>query len=240
MSSAKKSNKQLYSLQQIKIPVSISRIDLEKVNCYLIEVEEGFILIDTGFSRSRSKIDTFLSNKGLTPENQKLKLILLTHGDFDHTGNAKYLKEKYNSRIALHNDDIGMVEHGDITWNRNMNVFLRILGKLMTVVLGMQLKKEDRFLPDIVLENEQRLDEYGLAAKIITLPGHSKGSVGVLTEDGHFFCGDILENIEQPEQAKMVSDKNDMKQSIEKIDSLEFKYAYPGHGKPFEKKKLHL
>ncbi|MFW9853007.1 MAG: MBL fold metallo-hydrolase [Candidatus Thorarchaeota archaeon] len=240
MSSMKNSEKQIVSIQQFKIPVSISRIDLEKVNCYLIETEKGFILIDTGFTKNRSKIDAFLSNKGITPENQRLKLILLTHGDFDHTGNAKYLKEKYNSEIALHNDDIGMVEHGDITWNRNMNVFLRILGKLMTILLGMQLKKEDRFLPDIVLENEQKLDEYGLSAQIISLPGHSKGSVGVLTEDGHFFCGDILENIEQPDQAKMVSDKDDMLQSVEKISSLEFKYVYPGHGKPFEKKELQL
>ncbi|MHA1952563.1 MAG: MBL fold metallo-hydrolase [Candidatus Heimdallarchaeaceae archaeon] len=223
---------------QFKIPASISRIDLEKVNCYLVKAEEGFILIDTGFSKSRPIIDAFLSNKGITSENQKLKLILLTHGDYDHTGNAKYLKEKYHSEIALHNDDIGMVEHGDISWNRNMNVFLRILGKLMTVVLGMQLKKEDRFLPDIVLEDGQKLDEYGLSAKIITLPGHSKGSVGVLTEDGHFFCSDILENIEQPGPAKMVSDTNDMNQSIEKIGSLTFKYAYPGHGRPFEKQSL--
>ena len=236
----KKNGKQIVTIQQLKVPNSISIIDLEKVNCYLIETENGFILIDTGFSKIRLTIDAFLSNKGITPENKKLILILLTHGDFDHTGNAKYLKEKYNSKIAIHNADIGMVEHGDITWNRNMNVFLRILGKLMTVLLGMQLKKEDRFLPDIVLKNEQKLDEYGLSARVITLPGHSKGSVGVLTEDGHFFCGDILENIEQPEQAKMVSDESDMKQSIEKIGSLEFKYVYPGHGRPFEKRDLYL
>ena len=238
MNYVEESEKQLDSISKFKFPDFISRIDLEKVNCYLIETDKGFILIDTGFSKSRLKIDAFLSNKGITPENQKLKLILLTHGDFDHTGNAKYLKEKYNSRIALHNDDIGMVENSDISWNRNMNAFMRILGKLMTVLLGMQLKKEDRFVPDIVLENEQKLDEYGLSAEIIALPGHSKGSIGVLTEDGHFFCGDILENIKQPGQANMVSDSRAIKQSIDKINSLEFKYVYPGHGRPFEKKLL--
>jgi len=226
------------SLQQIKTPDFVSIIELEKVNCYLIETEKGFILIDTGFSSKRSSIDDFLLNKGITSENRKLNLIIITHGDFDHTGNARYLKAKYNSKIALHNNDIGMVEHGDISWNRNMNVFLRIMGKMMTVLLGMQLKKEDRFLPDIVLENKQRLDEYGLHATIITLPGHSKGSIGILTDDGHFFCGDILENTKQPGPASMVSDSKDMKESIEKIESLEFKYAYPGHGKPFEKKSI--
>ena len=101
----------------MNIPHSISIIDLEKVNCYLIETEQGFVLIDSGFSRSRSKLDTFLLNKGITPDNQKLKLILLTHGDFDHTGNAKYLKEKFHTITALHNDDIGMVEYGDISWS---------------------------------------------------------------------------------------------------------------------------
>ena len=105
----------------------------------------------------------------------------------------------------------------------------------MTVVLDVKLKKEDRFVPDIILENNQILVEYGLTAKIITLPGHSKGSVGVLTEDGHFFCGDILENLEKPEQTSLVSDKEAMEQSMEKIETLEFKYVYPGHGKPFEK-----
>ena len=240
MSSTKKGGKQIDSVQQLKIPATISILDLDKVNCYLIETEKGFILIDTGFSKSRLIIDVFLSNNGITPENQKLKLILLTHGDFDHTGNARYLKEKYNSAIAMHNDDIGMVDHGDISWNRNMNAFMRILGKLMTVLLGMQLKKDDRFLPDIILENEQKLDEYGLSAEIITLPGHSKGSIGVLIEDGHFFCGDILENNKQPDRAKMVSNSNGMKKSIEKISSLEFNYVYPGHGRPFEKKMLHL
>ncbi len=240
MNNAKEGKTQIVPIQQFKIPDFISRIDLEKVNCYLIETEKGFILIDTGFSKSRSALDAFLSNKGITSKNQKLKLILLTHGDFDHSGNAKYLKEKYNSKIAIHNDDIGMVEYGDISWNRNMSAFLRVLGKLVTVFLGMQLKKKDRFFPDIILENEKRLDEYGLDAKILALPGHSKGSVGVLTNDGHFFCGDILENIKQPEQASMVSDSNDMKQSIAKIESLEFKYAYPGHGRPFEKKIMSL
>ena len=224
----------------MNIPDSISIIDLEKVNCYLIETQQGFILIDTGFSKSRSILDAFLSNKGITSENQKLKLILLTHGDFDHTGNARYLQEKYNSKIALHNADIGMVEYGDITWNRNMNIFLRILGKLMTVLLGMQLKKKDRFVPDIILKDHQKLGEYGLSASIISLPGHSKGSVGVLTEDGHFFCGDVLENIDEPNQAKMVSDDNAMKESIEKIGSLDFKFVYPGHGRLFEKKSCQL
>ena len=34
-----------------------------------------------------------------------LKLIVLTHGDFDHTGNAAYLRHKYAIKIAMHFDN---------------------------------------------------------------------------------------------------------------------------------------
>ena len=69
MSTAIKGEKQIDFIQQFNIPDSISIIDLEKVNCYLIETEKGFVLIDTGFSKSRSTLDAFLSNKEITPEN---------------------------------------------------------------------------------------------------------------------------------------------------------------------------
>jgi glyoxylase-like metal-dependent hydrolase (beta-lactamase superfamily II) len=42
-----------------------------------------------------------------------LALIVLAHGDFDHTGNGAYLRQKYGARMATHRDDLGMVERGD-------------------------------------------------------------------------------------------------------------------------------
>ncbi|NUQ04870.1 MAG: MBL fold metallo-hydrolase [Anaerolineae bacterium] len=34
-------------------------------------------------------------------------MILLTHGDFDHCGNAAHLRRKYQTRVAMHLDDRG-------------------------------------------------------------------------------------------------------------------------------------
>jgi glyoxylase-like metal-dependent hydrolase (beta-lactamase superfamily II) len=42
----------------------------------------------------------------------KLKLIVVTHGDFDHVGNCAKLQQKYKSRIAIHKEDSQLVEHG--------------------------------------------------------------------------------------------------------------------------------
>ena len=89
---------------------------LGDVNCYLIETDAGFVLIDTGASNKRVELENELANAGCQPG--RLDLIVLTHGDFDHTGNAAYLGKKYGARIAMHRADSGMVERGDMFCNR--------------------------------------------------------------------------------------------------------------------------
>src|SRR5512136_660258 len=87
------------------------------VNCHLIRTDDGFILIDTGRAKKRGAIERQLEDAGCHPGN--LRLIVLTHGDFDHSGNAAYLRRKFGGRIAMHEADCGMVERGDMLWNRS-------------------------------------------------------------------------------------------------------------------------
>jgi glyoxylase-like metal-dependent hydrolase (beta-lactamase superfamily II) len=35
----------------------------------------------------------------------KLNLILITHGDFDHTGNAAFISGRFRLKTAMHLDD---------------------------------------------------------------------------------------------------------------------------------------
>ena len=70
------------------------------VNCYLVRTSDGFILIDTGRTNKRGVIEKELEKAGCQPEN--LALIVLTHGDFDHCGNAAYLRKKFGTQIAMH------------------------------------------------------------------------------------------------------------------------------------------
>lgn len=166
-------------VQEIKI------IRYSDVNCYLLTTEKGLVLIDTGFSKNRVDIERELESAGCTPET--LKLVLLTHGDFDHSGNAAYFREKYSAKIAMHLDDEGMVEKGDLFYNRNPNFLMRIMGKIMLFFLKGGLKKDDRFKPDLHIDDGYNLLMFGLDATVIYVPGHSKGSIGILTSIGDFF-----------------------------------------------------
>lgn len=218
------------------IPYTITRIEANQTNCYLVEVEDIFFLIDTGFTKDRESIESMLTKSGCVPGT--LKLIILTHGDFDHTGNCAYFREKYGCSVAMHYADVGMVEQGDFFWNRENRTITKILGRLMISALRMTLKKEDRFTPDILLEDMQDLSKFGFDADVVHIPGHSKGSIGLLTKQGDFFSGDLFVNTSSPERNNMLSNATEYETSIQKIMKIRIQRVHPGHGNPFELSEL--
>jgi hydroxyacylglutathione hydrolase len=197
------------------------------VNCYLVKTSDGFILIDTGWTKRRAKIKREIEYGGCSPG--ELKLILLTHGDFDHCGNTAYLRGKFGGQIAIHGDDSGMVENGDMFWNRNKpNFLIRSLTGLFS-----RLSEADRFKPDILLADGDDLSDKGFDARVFSLPGHSKGSVGFLTAEGDLFCGDLLANVNKPSLWSIIDDVGAAGVSVEVLKGLEIRTVYPGHGDPF-------
>lgn len=200
---------------------------LGSVNCYLIETKAGYILIDTGCSKNRIEPERELERAGCKPGH--LKLIVLTHGDFDHAGNAAYLREKFGAKIAMHRDDSGMVERGNMFWNRRRGNFL--LGMIARILCG--FGRPERFKPDLYVDEGYDLSDYGFDAKVLHIPGHSKGSIGILTADGDLFCGDLFENEDKPCLNSIIDDLTAANASVEKLKSLQIRTVYPGHGKPF-------
>lgn len=209
---------------------SIIPIKLGFVYSYLVKTDDSYILIDTGYSRKRKDLVLELETKGIQSRN--LKLIILTHQDFDHTGNAAYLRNKYDTKIAMHNEDAEAVERGDMLWNRKgRNVVTRVVFKFLLVILRM--RKFQKFKPDILLSDGENLSSFGLDATVLHLPGHSKGSIGILTAKGELLCGDLFMNHKKPDKSSLVDIKDDLNASIEKLRHFEIGTVYPGHGEPF-------
>ncbi|MBL8132892.1 MAG: MBL fold metallo-hydrolase [Anaerolineae bacterium] len=202
------------------------------VNCYLIERDGAFILIDTARRGQRAAVEAALNRAGCSPG--KLRLILLTHGDFDHCGNAAYLRRKYQTRVAMHLDDRGMVEQGDMFWNRKQPNAL--IGFIFRRILS--LPKDDQFTPDLWLKEGDDLSVFGFDARVIELPGHSRGNIGLLTDERDLFCGDLLGNLGQPKLWSLIDDPAAAAASVEKLRPMPIRTVYPGHGKAFRIKEL--
>ncbi len=197
------------------------------VNCYLVKTPTGYILIDTGLPKRRSDLVRELETAGCKLGD--LNLIIITHGHLDHNGNTAYLRERYDAKIAMHGGDLAMAESGDMF--RGVKGLTVAVIRLLLPLVGMS--RYDSFSPDIILEEGQDLSEYGFDARVVHVPGHSKGSIGVLTAGGDLFCGDILGNTGKPARTTLIDDPDELDASVERLRTLEIKTVYSGHGKPF-------
>ena len=208
---------------------TITQKYLMTVNCYLLRTGSGYALIDTGMVKRRAQLDEELRGAGCGPGD--LELVVVTHGHLDHVGNAAYLKEEYGAKVAMHGGDYAMVESGDMFVDSKGGAMVGLVGFLMR---AMGLSDYDRFTPDILLDDGMDLSPFGLEASVVHFPGHSRGSIGVLTAEGDLFCGDLLVNTSKPERNTLIDDKAEYDASIERLRTLVVRTVYPGHGRPFE------
>ena len=149
----------------------------------------------------------------------------------DHAGNAKILQDKYNAKIAINKEDYGYM----IPKRKVKPIIFKIIFKLFMLIRKFNKSKEnkDLFNADILLNDNNSFKKYGFDAKVIYTPGHSKGSICILTNEKNLFSGDTFENRKKPKTAQIIENEDDLKKSLEKIKKLDIKTVYPGHGKPF-------
>jgi hydroxyacylglutathione hydrolase len=201
---------------------------LMRVNCYAIATDAGKVLVDTGTRKQRARLESRLCHEGCLPGS--VKLILITHGDFDHIGNAAYLRKKLGAPIAMYAGDVPMAAKGDMFAGRKRPN--RVVRKILS--LAIRVRPEDRFEPDLLVDEDFDLSEYGLPdARVLLLGGHSAGSIGLLLADGSLFCGDVLENRTTPRLGSIMDDASTARASVERISGLGIEMVYPGHGAPF-------
>lgn len=208
--------------------LEIVPIRLSMVNCYLLKTATGYVLVDSGFSWKRGALREALERSGCKPGN--LQLILITHGDFDHVGNCAWLRKKYAAPVAMHSAEASVAERGRMFLNRKTQP--HSLPRALIDFASLLFFR--RFEPDLLVDEGDSLARYGLDARIVHIPGHTIGSVGVLTSDGEFFCGDLLTTKDgKPVKGALVDDANEMDASIRRLKILDVKKVYPGHGRPF-------
>ncbi|PKM74015.1 MAG: MBL fold metallo-hydrolase [Firmicutes bacterium HGW-Firmicutes-16] len=203
----------------------VERIGISYANCYLLSGEGGSILIDTCNYKDGPKILERIKDKNV-------KLILLTHGHFDHVSSAKYLAKRLNVPIAMSEKDVPIIGRGE----ESALLGPAPIGRVVSFFSKFVLKKSTYsvFEPNVLLEDGQELSEYGVKAHVVELPGHTKGSVGVLTDDRDIIVGDAMFNIFRPTGSRIFEDEETMRQSVQKIKKSGATTIYVGHGKPIK------
>jgi hydroxyacylglutathione hydrolase len=213
--------------------VNIQTIPLGFDNCYILH-GDGTILIDGGAPKKVKRFTGAL--KGLSMKPEDVRLIVLTHGHWDHIGSAREIQEITGAPIALHRQERDCLEKsliplppGVTTWG---DLFVRIMA-LFTPMIHFPATKVDMVLND----EEFSLAEYGIPGRIVHTPGHSRGSVSVLLESGDAFVGDLAMSgfplRFTPGLPILADDITEVRRSWKLLLDKGAKTVYPAHGKPF-------
>jgi len=171
---------------------------------------------------------------GVKPE--EIRLLLLTHGHFDHIGGAKEIKEITGAKIALHASEREWLEKSQKPMPPGVTPWGRFMCK--TIKLFLPLIKIPAANVDIVLgDQDLPLSPYGIEGKAVHTPGHSPGSVSVLLESGQAFVGDMAMNTLPlrwgPGLPIFAEDMATLRKSWQKLLDQGASLVYPAHGNPF-------
>lgn len=201
----------------------IHRIKCGNGNCYIIENENTGVLVDTGKMEYLDKVTDACRQ-------YNTRLIILTHAHFDHAENAAAISKALAIPIAMSEKDIDLIKQ-----NSAQKLFAEtFFGK---IVLSVSLKDSSsrpisEFNPDILLKDGDCLTDYGIDARIVSLSGHTEGSIGVDVEKRDLIVGDALMNMFYPTVSMLYHDKGKMLASAEKIGEMGKRTIYFGHGRP--------
>lgn len=204
-------------------------------NSFLVNSNENYILVDTGPKKSWNKIKSNLEE--LLGEN-KLSYLILTHTHFDHAENAAKIKELYNPKIIVHKSEEEYLKHGNSPLPKGTNLATGFI----VDVIGKKIQSRYTYEPanpDITVDEKYDLRSVGINANIIHVPGHSKGSMSIIIDNGIAIVGDAMFGIFGNSIYPPFADNPKiMIESWEKLLNTGCSYFLPGHGKEISRELL--
>lgn len=196
---------------------------------------ENVILVDGGDPDRFERFKKGLERASIAPD--EIRLLIATHGHWDHVGSIKEIKELTGAEVLMHREDEHFLQDGHPSQPPGLTAWGRVLTALIKLYLpfvAIPTFDVDRFVEG---DEEISLATYGIPGVVIHTPGHTRGSLSVLLEGGEAFVGDLAMNRMplryRPGMPIFGDDAETVRQSWRKLLDRGAKVVYPAHGAPF-------
>ncbi len=200
---------------------SISRIQCGIDNCFLVKQAGHSILVDTSSWAYCQKVLEVAVR-------EDVQLVILTHGHYDHVCNAVTIANELDIPIAMHAADVDLLKDNHL--QRMHASTLRGYIELFCVHKMRRRKVPQTFVPDIFVTEGYWLGEFGIDGKVVELPGHTMGSIGIDIWGTDFIAGDAVTSWPSLGPASVYGNRISMEESCAKIAKIGKRMVHCGHG----------
>ena len=211
---------------------SVIRLTPARCNIFTVTRNGRSVIVDTGISFDRGRIEHALARKGIVPE-----AVILTHTHFDHAGNAAWLAREYGAEVVVQEAESGYLAEGDTPIPEGTYAVTRGL-----VSLGKKVTPMFRYEPcraDHVFADTFDLNRFGINGYMIHTPGHSPGGATIVIDGIVAIAGDaIIGTTPGKPFPPFADDVELLLRSWRRIIDTGCETFLPGHGKPLSREEI--
>lgn len=208
----------------------IYHLPLPKSNAFLLMGNKP-ILIDSGSPGDFPALERKLQKAGVRLD--EIELLILTHAHFDHAGNAAAIRKHSGCKVAAHQSERAFLESGKNTVIMPYNFIAKLMNPFMNIPFAATEV-------DIVVKDSFDLRPYGADAQIISTPGHTPGSISVITAGGEAVVGDLIGGglllglflPDRPRYHYWIASIDEVHASLKVLFAREIVKIHVGHGGP--------
>lgn len=140
------------------------------VSVHIIDTGEGLVMIDTGYPYMRERIENNMRSLGLMPES--IRLIIHSHGHYDHTGCTGYFKSLSGAKTAISRIDNNIVNGMlNLSWADELG-----------------LERLDPFSCDVLIDDGDVISVGNTSIRCVAAPGHTAGTMALFFYSGDKIC----------------------------------------------------
>jgi glyoxylase-like metal-dependent hydrolase (beta-lactamase superfamily II) len=215
---------------------SVHTFTRDSTHAHLLVQGDAMVLIDIGYEANASELASDLRAAGFDPA--KVRAVIVTHAHSDHAGAAHWFQEQFHVPLIAGAGDEAMLKAG-------ANEPLCPTGFLGSLRHGQdQAGTYQSTTADTLLAEPLDLKATtGVDAKVVPLPGHTKGSLVVIAGDlvfvGDLFRGSLIGSGAATHlyMCDLEGNKRDVAKLLNEL-APSAKLFLPGHFGPVERQSV--